>query len=73
LLDGLVTKARTLVDAGRGDEAIALFERAAEIVRSVGPSARRREVLGAWADTLAGMGRHDQAYELMREALQGGR
>jgi tetratricopeptide (TPR) repeat protein len=73
LLDALVTKARTLVEASRGDEAIALFERAAEIARSVGPSARRREVLGAWADALAGMGRHNQAYELMREALQGGR
>jgi tetratricopeptide (TPR) repeat protein len=73
LLDALVTKARTLVEASRGEEAIALFERAAEIARSVGPSARRREVLGAWADALAGMGRHNQAYELMREALQGGR
>jgi tetratricopeptide (TPR) repeat protein len=73
LLDALVTKARTLVEGGRGEEAISHFERAAEIARSVGPSARRREVLGAWADALAGMGRHNQAYELMREALQGGR
>jgi tetratricopeptide (TPR) repeat protein len=73
LLDGLVTKARTLVDGRRGEDAIAHFERAAEIARSVGPSARRREVLGAWADALAGMGRHNEAYELMREALQSGR
>jgi tetratricopeptide (TPR) repeat protein len=73
LLDALVTKARICLEAGRDDEAIGLFERAAELARSVGPSIRHREVVSAWADTLAKLGRHDQAYQLMREALQGGR
>jgi tetratricopeptide (TPR) repeat protein len=73
LLDALITKAKVLIESERGEEAIATYEHAAELARSVGPSARRREVLGAWADTLAKLGRHDQAYELMREAMQGGR
>lgn len=73
LLDALITKAKVLIESERGEEAIATYEHAAELARSVGPSARRREVLGAWADTLAKLGRHDQAYELMRDAMQGGR
>jgi len=72
MLDGLVTKARILEDAGRPDDASDVFARAAGLVRSIGPASRRRDVLGAWADALARAGRHDQAYELMREALQAG-
>ena len=70
MLDGLVTKARILEDTGRPEDASGLFERAAELVRSIGPASRRRDVLGAWADALARAGHHDRAYELMREALQ---
>jgi len=73
LLDALTTKARVAMASDRGDAALALYERAGATARSVGPASRRREVLGAWADALAKLGRHDQAYELMREAMQGGR
>ena len=70
MLDGLLTKARILEDAGRPGDASDLFAHAAGLVRSIGPASRRRTVLGAWADALARSGHHDQAYELMREALQ---
>lgn len=70
LLDGLVTKARIEVAAGRVEEAAELYGKAAEIARAAGSVARRRDVLSAWADTLARAGHHDRAYELMREALQ---
>jgi len=31
---------------------------------------RLQQVLGEWAEVLAGTGQHEQAYQLMREALR---
>jgi tetratricopeptide (TPR) repeat protein len=72
LLDGLITKARALVAEQRPDEAVGIYARAAEIARDSAPPSRVRKVLSAWADTLASMGRHDEAYALAREALSAG-
>jgi tetratricopeptide (TPR) repeat protein len=69
LLDALVTRARGLTELRRGDEAVATFERAAELARETAPPSRVRQILGTWAETLATLGRHDEAYALAREAL----
>ena len=68
LLDAMVTKARALLELDQAAEASKLFAETAELVRSVGPASRRREVLGTWADALARAGDHAKAYEIMREA-----
>ena len=70
LLDGLVTRARSLAALGRADEAAATFERAAELAERAAPASRRRQILSAWADSLAAVGRHDEAYALARRALE---
>ena len=70
LLDAMVTKARALLELDQAADASVLFAEAAELVRTVGPSSRRRDVLGAWADALARSGEHARAYEIMREAAQ---
>ena len=69
LLDALATRARALSALDRNDEAAQAFERAAELARDHAPASRRREILSAWADVLAALGRHDEAYALAREAL----
>jgi transcriptional regulator with XRE-family HTH domain len=69
LLDALATRARALSALGRHAEAATSFERAAELARDHAPASRRREILSAWADVLAALGRHDEAYALAREAL----
>jgi hypothetical protein len=56
---------------GRTDEALEAFATAAGLAREHAPAPRVREVLRAWADALASVGRHAEAYELMREALEG--
>jgi tetratricopeptide (TPR) repeat protein len=68
-LDAMVTRARTLAALKRGDEASAAFEEAAALARETAPPSRLRQILGAWADVLASIGRHDEAYALAREAL----
>ena len=50
-------------------QAFVAFARAAELARANAPAPRLREVLRAWADALAAVGRHAEAYELAREAL----
>lgn len=70
LLDGLVTRARSLAALGRAEEAAATFERAAELAERAAPASRRRQILSAWADSLAAVGRHDEAYALARRALE---
>ncbi|HEY7737312.1 MAG TPA: helix-turn-helix domain-containing protein [Candidatus Limnocylindrales bacterium] len=69
LLDALVTRARALSELRDGDEAVATFQRAADLARETAPPSRVRQILGTWAETLATLGRHDEAYVLAREAL----
>jgi tetratricopeptide (TPR) repeat protein len=68
VLEGLVTRARGYAQLGRHEGAAADFERAAGLADSA-HSARRRDVLSAWADSLAALGQHDRAFALAREAL----
>jgi tetratricopeptide (TPR) repeat protein len=69
LLDALSTRARALSALARNEEAAASFQAAAELAEKSGPASRRRQILSAWADTLAALGRHDEAYALARRAL----
>lgn len=72
LTSAFVTKARAHTALRQMDEAHASYERAAELVRAGGSRPRLREVLGEWADLLAGSGQHERAYALTREALASG-
>jgi hypothetical protein len=54
---------------GDHTSAAADFETASGLAASEGPSVRRREVLSAWADSLAALGQHDRAFAVAREAL----
>ena len=67
-LGALLTLARINKSQGVTDTAIALLDRAADLARREGKPARVRDVLGEYADTLAGIGDHERAYELLREA-----
>jgi transcriptional regulator with XRE-family HTH domain len=69
-LDALVTRARALSALGRHEEATESYARAAELAGSAAPPSRRREVLSAWADALATLGRTAEAYAVAREALE---
>ncbi len=66
-LAALITRARGHALLGDHAAASADFETAA--ARAVNLPARRREVLSAWADSLAALGQHDRAFALVREAL----
>jgi tetratricopeptide (TPR) repeat protein len=68
-VDAWTTLARARLALGRTDEALEAFGRAAELARVHGSAPRVREVLRAWADALAGAGRHAEAYAIAREAL----
>jgi tetratricopeptide (TPR) repeat protein len=68
-VDGWTTLARSRLAAGQTDAAFDAFTRAAELARANAPTPRLREVLRAWADALASVGRHAEAYALAREAL----
>jgi transcriptional regulator with XRE-family HTH domain len=70
LLDGLVTRATALSALGRAEDAATTFEKAAALAEQSAPASRRRQVLSAWADSLAAVGRHDEAYALARRALE---
>ncbi len=73
VIDALLTIARTEVAMGKSGEALAWYERAAASAHKLAaPQARVREVLGEWAELLANAGDHQQAFEMMREALKGG-
>ena len=65
-----MTRSRALSAVGRHEDAAATFERAATLSEQTGPASRRRQILSAWADTLAALGRHDEAYALARRALE---
>lgn len=66
----LLTRAKVLATLGRLEESGAAYEAAATLVREHGPRLRLQLVLGEWADVLARMGQHEDAYALTREALQ---
>jgi transcriptional regulator with XRE-family HTH domain len=65
----LITRARASAAMGDHTSAAADFETASGLAASEGPSVRRREVLSAWADSLAALGQHDRAFAVAREAL----
>jgi tetratricopeptide (TPR) repeat protein len=66
----LLTTARALAANRESERAIAMYERAAELLAEFGPVAKTQQALGEWADILATMGRYEAAYELTRRALQ---
>ncbi len=68
-LGGLVTRARAHAALKQHDQAAADFELAAAMATDGANTARRREILSAWADSLAALGQHDRAFALAREAL----
>ncbi|MEX1172481.1 MAG: hypothetical protein WEG56_07705 [Chloroflexota bacterium] len=66
-LNAVVTRARAYSALGQHESAAADFEVAAAQAEHL--PARRREILSAWADSLAALGQHDRAFALAREAL----
>lgn len=68
-LGGLITRARAHAVLTQHGEAAADFELAAALAADSSSTARRREILSAWADSLAALGQHDRAFALAREAL----
>jgi len=65
-----LTHARTHLALDDPETAMRWYERATSVMRSHGPRNRVKEALGEWADVLASLGRHEEAYALMREALE---
>lgn len=72
LADALVTLGKAAAQADDLEVAVDSYERAAGLLRERGPRARLQQVLGEWAELLAGLGHHERAYALTREALDGG-
>jgi tetratricopeptide (TPR) repeat protein len=70
LASALLTIGRAQVASQRLDDALETYARAAGELRTSGPVARLQQALAEWADLLASMGRHVEAYELTREALR---
>ena len=68
-LMAMLTEARALRRADRGEEAEVRFAEAARIARASRAPSRLREVLREWADLRADAGDHRGAYELTSEAL----
>ena len=68
-LMAMLTEARALRRADRGEEAEARFAEAARVARASRAPNRLREVLREWADLRAAAGDHRGAYELTSEAL----
>ena len=68
-LMAMLTEARALRRADRGEEAEVRFAEAARVARASRAPNRLREVLREWADLRAATGDHRGAYELTSEAL----
>lgn len=68
-ISALLTRARSHVAADEPDAATSAYSEATAFIREYGMRARLREALGEWADVLASLGRHEEAYALTREAL----
>jgi hypothetical protein len=64
-----VSRARAHAALGDHAAAGADFELAAGLAEHEPSAVRRREVLSAWADSLAALGQHDRAFAIAREAL----
>jgi tetratricopeptide (TPR) repeat protein len=71
-LGALLTLARAQKTQGLKSDAMALYERAADLARREGKPARIRLVLGEFAEVLAAVGDHERAFGLMREAVRAG-
>jgi transcriptional regulator with XRE-family HTH domain len=71
-LGALLTLARAQKTQGLNSDAMALYERAADLARREGKPARIRLVLGEFAEVLAAVGDHERAFGLMREAVRAG-
>jgi transcriptional regulator with XRE-family HTH domain len=67
-----LTMGRAQAAAGDRGAAIESYTVAVTELRQRGPVARLQQGLGEWAELLAAMGRHEEAYALTREALQAG-
>lgn len=66
----MLTIARAQAGAGEIEAAIRSYETSVSEFRSRGPASRLQQSLGEWAELLATAGRHEEAYELTREALK---
>jgi len=66
----LLTIARAHAAADDMDAALEAYAVTAESLRASGPLPRLRRALTEWADLLARLGRHREAFDLTREALQ---
>jgi tetratricopeptide (TPR) repeat protein len=71
-LGALLTLARAQKTQGSSSDAMAFYERAADLARREGKPARIRLVLGEFAEVLAAVGDHERAFALMREAVKAG-
>ena len=71
-LGALLTMARARRMQRRIDDALACYERAADLARREGKPARIRLVLGELAETLAAAGQHERAFRLLQEAVSAG-
>ncbi len=69
LTSALLTTARAQAAGGSSEAAAQAYGRAIDVLRRMGPVARLQQALGEWAEILASMGRHEEAYTLTREAL----
>ena len=70
LSSSLLTIARAHAAAGETAEALEGYARTVDALRRTGPVPRLRQALTDWADLLARLGRHREAFDLTREALQ---
>ena len=66
----LLTVARAQAADGRSDDALVSYSLAVDALRAHGPAPRLQLALSEWADLLAQLGRHEEAYLLTREALR---
>lgn len=65
----MLTIARAQAAAGDTEAACQSYATGVDELRSRGPASRLRQGLADWAELLATLGRHEEAYALSREAL----
>lgn len=70
LSNSLLSIARAHAAAGDTVAALEAYAHTVETLRRTGPLARLQHALTDWADLLARLGRHREAFDLTREALQ---
>lgn len=70
LSNSLLTIARAHAAAASADDALDAYARTVDALRLSGPVPRLQQALTEWADLLARLGRHREAFDLTREALQ---